>query len=114
MMMRATPQAFLQAIEQMRGALEGIGLPANARRVLDDDIEALTAATAVASKPDSSKIEAHLKSLGDKLKMAGLVMKDITELWEPAKKVAKLAMIPLHLVGLWCGRRTPASACRRG
>jgi hypothetical protein len=95
----ATPQELLQAVAQLRSALEGLTLPAPAKQVLADDIKALTAATS-AAKPDGADIQSHLKSLSDKLKMVGLVMKDVTGLWEPAKKIAELAMIPLHLVGL--------------
>ena len=83
----------------MRSALEGLTLPVTAKQVLADDIKGLTAATS-AAKPDADNIQSHLKSLSDKLKMVGLVMKDITELWEPAKKIAELASIPLHLMGL--------------
>jgi hypothetical protein len=97
--MGATPQEFLQAVAQLRSALEGLTLPAPAKHVLADDIKALTAAISSA-KPDSANVQSHLKSLSDKLKMVGLVMKDVTQLWEPAKKIAELAMIPLHLVGL--------------
>jgi hypothetical protein len=95
----ATPQELLQAVAQLRNAFEGLTLPVPAKQVLADDIKALTAATSTA-KPDSANIQSHLKSLSDKLKMVGLVMKDVTQLWEPAKKIAELAMIPLHLVGL--------------
>jgi hypothetical protein len=98
----ATPEAFLQAITQFRSALEGLMLPTPAKQVLAADVEALTAASS-ASKSDNAKIQSHLKGLSDKrdkLKMVGIVMKDVAELWEPAKKIAELAMIPLHLVGL--------------
>jgi hypothetical protein len=97
--MGATPQELLQAVAQLRSALEGLALPGPAKQVLADDIKALTAATS-AAKPNSANIQLHLKSLSDKLKMVGLVMKDVTQLWEPAENIAKLAMIPLHLVGL--------------
>jgi len=94
-----TPQAFLQAIAQLRSALDGLGLPAPAKHVLADDIEKLTAATTT-PKPDSARIQSHLKSFCDKLRMVGVVIKDVTELWEPVKKIAERAIIPLHLLGL--------------
>src|SRR3954452_15263078 len=76
----ATPQDFLNAIAQLHSALNYLALPTSAEQVLSADIKELTAATTT-PKPDNARIQSHLKGLSDKLKMVGIVMKDITELW---------------------------------
>ena len=90
----ADAEALAKAVGQLREAIAGLGLQPAARAVLERDVEGLAEATR-SHRPDAPKAETHLKGMAEKLKMVGIVVKEVVGLAEPVSKIAALLRIPL-------------------
>jgi hypothetical protein len=86
-----------KAITELRGGFDRIGLEPAARKVLEDDVTGLVAATQ-RSDPDHQKAQQHLKGIADKLKMVGIMLSDVAALAEPVKKIAEIIRLPLSFI----------------
>jgi len=90
----ADAEVLAKAVGQLRVAIAGLGLQPAARAVLERDVEGLAEATR-SHRPDAPKAESHLKGMAEKLKMVGIVVKEVAGLAEPVSKIATLLRIPL-------------------
>jgi hypothetical protein len=86
-----------QAILELRSAIGKIDLLPEARTLLDKDLSELAGATG-SKEPDRGKAESCLKGIADKLKMVGIVLRDVAALAEPAKKIAELIGVTLSFL----------------
>ena len=94
----ADAEVLAKAVGQLRVAIAGLGLQPAARAVLERDVEGLAEATRSHRPdvhPDVHKAESHLKGMAEKLKMVGIVVKEVAGLAEPVSKIATLLRIPL-------------------
>jgi hypothetical protein len=88
-----------KSIHQFQSALEALDLKPQVKAGVEEELAALH--TVVQSNQPAPEQASHLmQSLAGKLKSAGVVLSEIVTLAEPARKIAELLRVPLHLLGL--------------
>lgn len=85
---------LLDSLIEFQKEIAKLGLPADELSIVNGD---LTAAIkeAKTQEPDPSKIKSRFERIFSAIKDAGRSIKDISELYEPAKKIVKLVGMSL-------------------
>lgn len=93
------PEEYAKAIHELRAALDQLALPLPSKQSVGRQVDRLANVTADPN-PNRSKIKAVLKSITDTIHSTGSAVKDLSDMLDPITKIATLAAIPLHLIGL--------------
>jgi len=88
-----------EAIARLQAAVEQLNVAPAVREIVKEDV-AQVAAAAQDPKVGKDRLEALLKGLAAKLGGFGIVLKEITSLAEPLKKIAEFAKVPLEALGI--------------
>ncbi len=88
---------LLDSLLEFQKEAAKLGLPAEEMSIVNGDITAAIK-EAKKDKPNFSKIKDTFESAINAVKESGTTIKDISELYEPAKKIAKLVGIALSFL----------------
>jgi len=95
----ADTEALRAAIEELRASLAKSELPSEARAMLEEDVKTV-AAEAGKAAPDQDRVEAALKGLASKVKLATQFAQGAAELVEPVRKIGTAIGLGAAALGL--------------
>jgi hypothetical protein len=88
---------LIKSILDFQKGLAKLNLPTDDQNIVNGDISAAIK-EANKDKPDLSKIEMRFENVVNTIKEAGNTIKDISELYDPAKKIATMLGLGLALL----------------
>lgn len=87
-----------KAVDEFKAAIDALQLQPHTKASISKDLKDISAAHPRQPVPEEA---GHaLENIASKLKAAGVVLSEAVALSEPARKIAELLQIPLHMLGL--------------